>query len=125
MRRNHAKAGKEAVARAMLVLKTYYEKAATNTALIQSKSKGKVPGAPATFDKPYTGMEGGGVMGMLEVCESDFARLESETTSEEEANAAAHKEFMEDSKTRYARLMVELDYGILVRRLMVIPSRRS
>merc|ERR1719235_2227335 len=30
-----AKAGKEAVARAMTVLKTYYDKAATNTALIQ------------------------------------------------------------------------------------------
>merc|ERR1719316_1649314 len=30
-----AKAGKEAVARAMLVLKTYYDKAATNTALVQ------------------------------------------------------------------------------------------
>merc|ERR1719263_1282941 len=77
-----AKAGKEAVARAMSVLKAYYDKAATNTALIQNK----VPGAPETFDKPYTGMEGGGVMGMLEVCESDFARLESETTAGEAEN---------------------------------------
>merc|ERR1719160_1284640 len=32
-----AKAGKEAVARAMAVLKTYYDKAATNTALVQNK----------------------------------------------------------------------------------------
>merc|ERR1719262_318714 len=77
-----AKAGKEAVARAMSVLKAYYDKAATNTALLQNK----VPGSPATFDKPYTGMEGGGVMGMLEVCESDFARLESETTTGEAEN---------------------------------------
>jgi len=92
-----AKAGKEAVARAMLVLKTYYEKAATNTALIQSKSKGKVPGAPATFDKPYTGMEGGGVMGMLEVCESDFARLESETTAAESENQKSYDDFSADS----------------------------
>merc|ERR1719487_1426697 len=53
-----AKAGKEAVARAMTVLKTYYDKAATNTALLQNKQP---------YDKPYTGMEGGGVMGMLEV----------------------------------------------------------
>merc|ERR1719263_2299910 len=88
-----AKAGKEAVARAMSVLKAYYDKAATNTALIQSK----VPGAPATFDKPYTGMEGGGVMGMLEVCESDFARLESETTAGEAENAKSYDEFMADS----------------------------
>merc|ERR1719324_1860950 len=48
-----AKAGKEAVARAMTVLKTYYDKAATNTALIQNK-------VHQPFDKPYTGMEGGG-----------------------------------------------------------------
>jgi chromosome segregation ATPase len=88
-----AKAGKEAVARAMTVLKTYYDKAATNTALIQNK----VPGAPETFDKAYTGMEGGGVMGMLEVCESDFARLESETTAGEAENAKSYDEFMADS----------------------------
>jgi len=88
-----AKAGKEAVARAMLVLKTYYDKAATNTALVQNK----VPGAPETFDKPYTGMEGGGVMGMLEVCESDFARLESETTASEAENAKAFEDFSADS----------------------------
>merc|ERR1711985_143300 len=77
----------------MLVLKTYYDKAATNTALVQNK----VPGAPETFDKPYTGMEGGGVMGMLEVCESDFARLESETTASEAENTKSYDEFMADS----------------------------
>merc|ERR1719335_759849 len=88
-----AKAGKEAVARAMTVLKTYYDKAASNTALLQNK----VPGAPATFDKAYTGMEGGGVMGMLEVCESDFARLESETTAAEAENTKSYEEFMADS----------------------------
>merc|ERR1719160_882363 len=78
-----------------MVLKTYYDKAATNTALIQNKAK--VPGAPATFDKPYTGMEGGGVMGMLEVCESDFARLDSETTAAEAENRKSYEEFMADS----------------------------
>jgi len=83
-----AKAGKEAVARAMTVLKTYYDKAATNTALLQNKQP---------FDKPYTGMEGGGVMGMLEVCESDFARLESETTAGEAENAKSYDTFMADS----------------------------
>merc|ERR1719498_1927490 len=83
-----AKAGKEAVARAMTVLKTYYDKAATNTALLQSKQP---------YDKPYTGMEGGGVMGMLEVRESDFARLESETTAGEAENAKSYDTFMADS----------------------------
>merc|ERR1719359_2039857 len=77
----------------MTVLKTYYDKAASNTAFVQSK----VPGSPATFDKPYTGMEGGGVMGMLEVCESDFARLDSETTAAEAENQKSYEEFMADS----------------------------
>merc|ERR1719313_44573 len=34
---------------------------------------------------------------MLEVCESDFARLDSETTSSEEADSKAYEEFMADS----------------------------
>jgi hypothetical protein len=89
-----AKAGKEAVAKATSVLKEFYAKASQATALAQMK----VPGAPDTFgDKAYTGMEGGGVMGMLEVCESDFARLESETTSGEAANQKSYEEFMADS----------------------------
>merc|ERR550537_1934989 len=81
-----AKAGKEAVQRAISVLKTFYEKAGKATALVQQP-----------FDKPYTGMEGGGVLGMLEVCESDFARLESETTSGEAEAAKEYEAFMADS----------------------------
>merc|ERR1712014_548811 len=65
-----------AVAQALTVLKEFYAKAAEATALIQQQ-----PEAPEIFDKPYTGMqsENGGVVGMLEVIESDFARLEADT----------------------------------------------
>merc|ERR1719207_270735 len=87
-----AKAGKEAVARAMSVLKTFYDKAATATSFTQQQAK-----QPETFDKPYTGMEGGGIMGMLEVCESDFARLESDTTTGEAEAAKLYEQFMADS----------------------------
>merc|ERR1719335_1485883 len=47
----------------------------------------------------YSGMgaKSKGVVGMLEVIETDFARLESETTAEEQAAAAEYKTFMEDS----------------------------
>merc|ERR1719379_2703963 len=83
-----AKAGKEAVQRAISVLKTFYDKAGKATAFVQQ---------PETFDKPYTGMEGGGVMGMLEVCESDFARLESDTTNGEAESQKVYEEFMADS----------------------------
>jgi len=81
-----AAAGKEAVGKAMSVLKAFYDKAATATALTQIKT-----GAP------YTGMGGGGILGMLEVCESDFARLESETTTGEAEAAKEYESFMGDS----------------------------
>merc|ERR1719161_1470467 len=45
------------------------------------------------------GMSGmsGGITGMLEVIESDFARLESETSASEEEAAKEFKSFMHDS----------------------------
>merc|ERR1719408_1076221 len=69
-----------AVAQALTVLKEFYAKAAEATAFVQAQ-----PEAPEVFDKPYKGMgaENGGVVGMLEVIESDFARLESETKAAE------------------------------------------
>merc|ERR1719390_474202 len=75
-----------AVAQALTVLKEFYAKAGEATAFVQQQ-----PEAPETFDKPYKGMggESGGVVGMLEVIESDFARLESETKA---AEATAQKE---------------------------------
>merc|ERR1719444_749136 len=62
-----------AVAQALTVLKEFYAKAGEATALVQQQ--------PEIFDSPYKGMgaENGGVVGMLEVIESDFARLEAET----------------------------------------------
>merc|ERR1719207_523743 len=69
-----------AVAQALTVLKEFYAKAAEATAFLQQQ-----PEAPDIFDKPYTGMqsENGGVVGMLEVIESDFARLQSDTEAAE------------------------------------------
>merc|ERR1719183_2959319 len=45
----------------------------------------------------YTGMGNGGVMGMLEVIESDFARLLSETTAGEAESASAYERLSNDS----------------------------
>jgi len=80
-----------AVAQALVVLKEFYAKAAEATALVQQ---------PDVFDKPYKGMggEAGGVVGMLEVIESDFARLEAETSSAEATAQKAYDELMTDSK---------------------------
>merc|ERR1719359_2679749 len=43
-----------------------------------------------------------GVVGMLEVIQSDFARLESETTSSEAEAASAYKKFMTESSSSKA-----------------------
>jgi len=88
-----ANAAASATTRALKVLKDFYEKASQATAMVQ------VPGAPDTFNKPYTGQGGSatGVVGMLEVIQSDFVRLESETTAAEEEALEAYKQFMADS----------------------------
>merc|ERR1740121_104451 len=82
-----AGAAQTAVAQAITVLKEFYTKAGEATALLQQQ-----PEAPEIFDSPYKGMqaENGGVVGMLEVILSDFARLEADTKS---AEASAQKEY--------------------------------
>merc|ERR1719440_1534033 len=77
-----AKKAQEAVASALTVLKEFYDKASTATSLVQTEKK-----QPEIFDAPYQGMQSnaGGVVGMIEVIQSDFARLESDTTYSEGA----------------------------------------
>jgi len=95
-----AKEAQEAVAQALQVLKEFYAKASDATALVQTKERAQRAQPEVFGDEPYTGMggESGGVIGMMEVIESDFARLEAETTSAEEASKKEYDEFMEDSK---------------------------
>merc|ERR1719217_1710928 len=92
-----AKAAQVAVEQAMAVLKDFYAKSATATAaLVQQPAVD----APETFDKPYNGLgsEGGGVVDFLEVILTDFARLESETTTMEAEEEDSYKKFMFESK---------------------------
>mmetsp|Transcript_18277 Transcript_18277/g.40444 ORF Transcript_18277/g.40444 Transcript_18277/m.40444 type:complete len:683 (+) Transcript_18277:136-2184(+) len=86
-----------AVRQAISVLKEYYATAAGNTALAQ----GPAEDAPETFSGAYKGMQGEstGVIGMLEVIESDFARLEADTKAEESEAEDSFKKFVGDSKT--------------------------
>merc|ERR1719352_2273655 len=85
-----------AVAQALQVLKDFYAKAAEATALVQQSP---AEDAPATFDKPYRGMGGsaGGVVGMIEVIASDFARLEAETNTAESEAAEQYQKFSDES----------------------------
>jgi len=116
-----AKGAQAATQQALAVLKEFYDKAAVQgAAMTQEKVQ---PQGPIDYDeralqildktsllqkssatqKPemeeggYTGMGNGGVMGMLEVIESDFARLLAETTADEQENAAEFEKLSNDS----------------------------
>merc|ERR1712054_500082 len=85
-----------AVAQALTVLKEFYSAAGEATALLQKQQ----PVAPTIFDSPYKGLqaENGGVVGVLEVIQSDFARLEAETKASEATAQKEYDSFMTDSK---------------------------
>merc|ERR1719217_326059 len=91
-----AQEAQTAVEQALTVLKDFYAKAAESTSFMQQ---------PKVFDEPYKGMSGesGGVVGMIEVIQSDFARLESETTAAEDTASKEYEEFMNDSQVDKAQ----------------------
>jgi len=82
-----------AVAQAVTVLKEFYAKAGEAVALAQQEP-------PKIFGGSYRGMqsENGGIVGMLKVIQSDFARLEADTKSEETSARKEYDTFMTDSK---------------------------
>merc|ERR1740129_2346929 len=92
-----------AVAQALTVLKEFYAKAGDATALLQQ---------PEIFDSPYKGMqsENGGVVGMLEVIESDFARLEADTKAAEATAQKEYDTFMTDSKVDKSKKTKDLEH---------------
>merc|ERR1719463_207623 len=93
-----------AVAQALSVLKEFYAKAAEATSLVQKE--------PEIFDEPYKGMqsENGGVVGMIEVIQSDFARLESETSAAEAEAQKQYDEFMGDSSVDKAQKTKDIEH---------------
>merc|ERR1712238_605835 len=95
-----------AVAQALTVLKEFYAKAAEATAFVQKKAE------PEVFDEPYKGMggESGGVVGMLEVIESDFARLEADTKAAEASAQKEYDEFMTDSQVDKTKESTDIEH---------------
>jgi hypothetical protein len=81
-----AAAGEEATKAALVILKEFY---ASQASFLQ-----QVPEMAA-----YKGMQSakGGVVGMLEVISSDFARLFAETKASEDAAASEYASFMKDA----------------------------
>jgi len=81
-----AKDGQGSVEMAIKVLRDFYTRAEGAGALVQTR-------------EPYKGMQDvkGGVLGLLEVCLSDFARLETETSMAEEEAQSSYEKFMAES----------------------------
>jgi hypothetical protein len=92
----------KAVAQALAVLKDFYAKAGEATALVQQ---------PEIFDSAYKGNQAGagGVVGMIEVIASDFARLEAETKSAEASAQKEYDTFMADSKADKAAKETDIE----------------
>jgi hypothetical protein len=108
-----AKEGQAAVADAIAVLQDFYAEASQATVLTQTATKAKMDAnQPEVFDEPYKGMGGqnGGVIGMMEVIEADFQRLESETKNSESQAQKEFDEFMDDSKVDKAQKEKDLDH---------------
>merc|ERR1712032_12649 len=101
-----AKEAQAAVANALQVLKDFYEKASEATSFAQKQEP------PPIFEKEYTGMQSsnGGVVGMLEVIESDFARLEADTKAAEASAQKEYDEFMTDSATDKSKKSTDVDH---------------
>jgi cell division septum initiation protein DivIVA len=98
-----AQEAQTAVSQAVTVLKEFYEKAGEATALIQK---------PEIFDEPYQGMqsENGGVLGMLEVIASDFARLETDTKAAEAEAQNAFDKFSSESAVNRAQNAKDVEH---------------
>merc|ERR1719498_1269355 len=99
-----ADAAQTAVAQALTVLKEFYAKAAEATSFVQAE--------PEIFDSPYKGMqsENGGVVGMLEVIESDFARLEADTKAGEASAQKEYDSFMTDSEVDKTKKSTDIEH---------------
>jgi len=102
-----AQEAQTAVAQAMTVLREFYAKAGDATSLLQQQ-----PVPPPIFDSPYQGMqsENKGVIGMLEVIESDFARLEADTTASEATSQKEYDSMMTKSKVDEAAKNKDIEH---------------
>jgi len=105
-----SKEAQTAVAQALAVLREFYAKAAEATALVQVH--GPAEDSPETFDSAYTGMgsSSGGIIGMLEVIESDFSRLQTSTEAAEDEAATEYKKFTNDSTEDKALKNTEMEH---------------
>merc|ERR1712224_576931 len=98
--------------KATAVLKDFYSSVAAGSALLQDTAGLKQEMSQAASLDPYKGQQAGsgGILGMMEVILSDFARLETETTEAESSAAAAYDKFMDESNEDVAVKETEIEH---------------
>merc|ERR550537_2032735 len=107
-----AKVAQAAVEKATAVLKDFYSQHGASSALLQDNSGLKQEMQQAASLEPYKGQQAGngGIMGMLEVILSDFARLQTETEEAENSAAATYEKFMNESNEEVAVKETEIEH---------------
>lgn len=100
-----AEAAQNALSQAVAVLKDFYAKAGEQAMLQLGQDH-------SALDGPYQGMQAdkGGVVGLLEVIQSDFARLEAETRSSEVKAQKEYDAFMTASRTTKDMKQTDLEH---------------
>jgi len=98
-----AKQAQVAIIQAMRILKEFYEQVSSSASFAQERLRAPnaMDDAPMVFDGSDHTMHRGatGVLGMMEVIQSDFTRLEAETASAESEASRQHKAFLLASET--------------------------
>lgn len=100
-----------AVERATQVLKDFYAKA-NEAAFVQDSDSVSEDMQEEVARAPYRGMQAnkGGIVGMLEVILTDFAKLESTTSSAEDSAATTYESFMNDTTQDIEVKNVEVEH---------------
>jgi predicted nucleic acid-binding Zn-ribbon protein len=107
-----------AITNAITMLKNFYAEAAEAVALVQDKKQPsgvtikKIFDGASPFSGSYNGKQGEntGVVGILEVIQSDFARLESETSAAEVTEQEDYNKFMKDSAVNKATKQADIKH---------------
>lgn len=100
-----AQDGQAAVEMAIKVLKDFYAGAGGAAFLQDTEEDMK-----QAMKEPYKPSADGGIMGMLEVILSDFARLEAETQAAEDGAQSEYEKFMADADEDNAVKQTEVDH---------------
>jgi chromosome segregation ATPase len=108
-----AQDGQKAVEMAIKVLKDFYD-SASGAAFLQAGTALEESMKQAT-KAPYEPGADGGIMGMLDVILSDFARLEAETQGAEDAAQTEYEKFMADADEDNAVKQTEVDHKTLAK----------